>query len=111
MARRMKKATDAVKILHDRYIKGDPKRLASLESEREKAAIAAQIYDLRNKASLTQKQLADLVGTTQSVISRLEDADYRGHTLSLLERIATALHCRVEVRLLPDEPGYAYASS
>jgi len=98
-----------VKILHNRYVKGDAKRLASLESEREKAAIAAQIYDLRNKAGLTQKQLADLVGTTQSVISRLEDADYRGHTLSLLERIATALHCRVEVQLLPDKAGYVYA--
>jgi DNA-binding XRE family transcriptional regulator len=109
MAKRKRTTTDAVKILHNRYFKGDPKRLASLESEREKAAIAAQIYDLRNKASLTQKQLADLVGTTQSVISRLEDADYRGHTLSLLERIATALHCRVEVRLLPDKPGYVYA--
>jgi hypothetical protein len=101
MAKRKRTTTDAVKILHNRYFKGDPKRLASLESEREKAAIAAQIYDLRNKASLTQKQLADLVGTTQS--------DYRGHTLSLLERIATALHCRVEVRLLPDKPGYVYA--
>jgi DNA-binding Xre family transcriptional regulator len=111
MAKRKKTTTDAVKILHNRYFKGDPKRLASLESEREKAAIAAQIYDLRTKAGLTQKQLADLVGTTQSVISRLEDADYRGHTLSLLERIASALHCRVEVRLLPAKPGYAYASS
>lgn len=111
MAKRTRTTTDAVKILHKRYVKGDARRLASLESEREKAAIAAQIYDLRNKAGLTQKQLADLVGTTQSVISRLEDADYRGHTLSLLERIAYALHCRVEVRLLPEKAGYAYASS
>ena len=109
MAKRSKTTTNAVKILHKRYVKGDARRLASLESEREKAAIAAQIYDLRNKAGLTQKQLADLVGTTQSVISRLEDADYRGHTLSLLERIASALHCRVEVRLLPEKAGYAYA--
>ena len=109
MAKRRRTTTDAVKILHDRYVKGHPKRLASLESEREKAAIAAQIYDLRTKAHLTQKQLADLVGTTQSVISRLEDADYGGHTLSLLERLATALHCRVEVRLLPDKAGYAFA--
>jgi len=105
------KTTDAVEIIHKRFFAGRPKALRALESEREKAAIAAQIYNLRNKASLTQKQLADLVGTTQSVISRLEDADYRGHTLSLLERIATALHCRVEVRLLPDKAGYAYASS
>ncbi|MBP8304772.1 MAG: XRE family transcriptional regulator [Phycisphaerae bacterium] len=111
MAKRTRTTSDAVKILHRRYVKGDARRLASLESERERAAIAAQIYDLRNKAGLTQKQLADLVGTTQSVVSRLEDADYGGHTLSLLERIASALHCRVEVRLLPDQAGYAFASS
>lgn len=103
-----KKTTDAVAILHNQFIKGDPKRLASIQAEREKANIAGQIYDLRIQAGLTQKQLADLVGTTQSVISRLEDADYSGHTLSMLDRIAAVLHYRVEVRLVPDKKGYAY---
>ena len=71
-----KTTTNAVKILHNIFIKDDPKRLASLEEEREKLKIAGQIYDLRTQAGLSQAQLAKLVGTTQSVISRLEDADY-----------------------------------
>lgn len=44
------------------------------------------------------------MGTTQSVISRLEDADYEGHSLTMLQRIAEALHQKVEVRLIPTEP-------
>lgn len=85
MAKKKRTTNDAVKILHARYIKGRPKRLKSLKIEREKADIAAKIYELRTQAGLTQQQLAMRVGTTQSVISRLEDADYNGHTLNMLE--------------------------
>jgi predicted transcriptional regulator len=46
---------------------------------------------MRTEAGLTQERLAELVGTTQSVISRLEDSDYDGHSLSMLSRIAEAL--------------------
>ncbi len=95
--------TNAVKILHNIFIKDDPKQLASLKEEREKLDIAGQIYDLRTQAGLSQAQLAKLVGTTQSVISRLEDADYNGHSFNMLRRIASALHCRVEVRLVPEK--------
>ncbi|WP_165225447.1 helix-turn-helix transcriptional regulator [Aquisphaera insulae] len=67
------------------------------------AEVGRQIHDLRTKAGLTQAGLAKLVGTTASVISRLEDADYDGHSLSMLRRIARALDRRVEVRFLPLE--------
>ena len=63
--------------------------------------VAQQIHDLRRKAGLTQKQLADRIGTTQSVISELEDADYQGHSMAMLHRIAEALHNRVEIRFVP----------
>ena len=49
---------------------------------------------------MTQKQLADLIGTTQSVISRLEDADYEGHSLSMVSRIAEALERKLKVQLV-----------
>ena len=49
---------------------------------------------------MTQKQLAELVGTTQSVISRLEDADYEGHSLSMVNRIAKALDRRLIIQLV-----------
>lgn len=63
--------------------------------------IAKTIYDSRKEAGLTQAELANLVGSTQSVISQLEDADYEGHSLSMLNRIATALKKQVEVRFVP----------
>jgi ribosome-binding protein aMBF1 (putative translation factor) len=63
--------------------------------------VAQLIYDARTAAGLTQQQLADLIGTRQSVIARLEDADYRGHSLSMLARIADGLHRQLEVAFGP----------
>ena len=101
MKKKRKTTTDAVEILHQRYFKGKPAMLALLEEEQGNAAIGRGIYDLRAKAKLTQTQLAKLVGTTASVISRLEDADYSGHSLSMLRRIAAALGKRVDIRFVP----------
>jgi DNA-binding XRE family transcriptional regulator len=103
MNKKTRGTTDAVEILHRLFIKDDPERLAALEEEREKLQIAGQIYELRTQASLSQAELAKLVGTTQSVISRLEDADYEGHSLNMLRRIARALNCRLEVHFVPEE--------
>jgi predicted transcriptional regulator len=64
------------------------------------AEVAQLIHEVRSKAKLTQKQLAELVGTTQSVIARLEDADYEGHSLSMLQRIASAVNKRLKVRFV-----------
>ena len=95
-----KRTTDAVEVMHRRYFEGKPEMMALLDEERANLDIACKIYDLRNKGGLTQKQLAKLVGTTPSVISRLEDADYQGHSLSMLRRIAAALNKRVEIRFV-----------
>mgnify|MGYP001369079745 CR=1 FL=1 len=94
-----RKTTDAVEIL-DRMI-GEDRHLRHLADEAlVNAEVAQLIYDVRSKAKLTQKQLAELVGTTPSVIARLEDADYEGHSLSMLHRIAAALGQCVEIRFL-----------
>lgn len=50
---------------------------------------------------MSQRELAKRVGTTASVICRLEDADYEGHSLSMLRRIAAALDRRIEIRFVP----------
>jgi predicted transcriptional regulator len=91
----------ASKFLYDRYIIGDPRREEEYEEEVVNAEIARKIYQLRTKAGLTQQDLAKRVGTSKFAICRLEDADYEGHTLSMLRRIAGALGKRVEIRLLP----------
>jgi transcriptional regulator with XRE-family HTH domain len=75
--------------------------VAAFEEELSEAEIASQIYSLRKRAGLSQRQLAAKVGTTASVICRLEDSDYEGHSLSMLRRIATALGRTVKVVLVP----------
>ena len=107
---RQRKSTDAVEILHRRYIKGDPQREAALQAERVNAEVAAIVRDRRTEAGLTQEELAESVGTTQSVISRLEDADYEGHSLSMLQRIAYALKMRLKVSLVR-EPAVEYCGT
>ena len=64
--------TDATAILHRRYFAGKPEKLALLDAERANAAVAQEIRILREEAGLTQRDLARLVGTTASVICRLE---------------------------------------
>ena len=101
MAKTSKPVTDAVEILHRRFYEGKPARLKNLEEERANEEIARRILDLRTAAGLTQTQLARLVDTTASVICRLEDTDYEGHSLAMLRRIAGALNQRVEIRFVP----------
>jgi ribosome-binding protein aMBF1 (putative translation factor) len=101
MPRAKKKTSDAVKILHKKYYAGNRRRLVELERARQSAAVARAIYELRSKAGLSQRELARLVGTTASVICRLENDDYRGHSLTMLGRIATALDARLEIRFVP----------
>jgi ribosome-binding protein aMBF1 (putative translation factor) len=59
--------------------------------------LALLVREMREDADMTQAELAKKVGTTQSVIARLEDAEYIGHSLSMLERIASA--CGVKLKL------------
>lgn len=96
-----KPASPALKYLYDRYIGEDPHQRAAYEEHLNNAEIARQIHDLRTKACLSQRALAQRIGTTASVICRLEDADYNGHSLSILRRIGTALNQRLEVRFVP----------
>jgi len=59
--------------------------------------LALLVREMREDAELTQTELAKKVGTTQSVIARLEDAEYTGHSLTMLERIAAV--CGVGLKL------------
>lgn len=98
-----KEQKDAIQILHKRYIT-DEKRKASLEKERVNAEVARMIHELRVDAELSQQELADLIDTTQSVISRLEDDDYEGHSLSMLNKISKALNKRLTIVMKTNDP-------
>jgi len=99
-AKKRKPTTDAIEIIHRRHYEGHPQRMAELAEAKANDTVARRIDALRKRAGLTQQQLAKLVGTTTSVISRLENADYEGHSLAMLRRIATALNKRVELRFV-----------
>jgi DNA-binding XRE family transcriptional regulator len=101
MTKKSGATTDAVEIIQRRYFEGKPERLKILEEARADDEIARKIFELRTKAALTQSQLGKLIGTTASVICRLEDADYEGHSLAMLRRIAAALNQRIEIRFIP----------
>jgi ribosome-binding protein aMBF1 (putative translation factor) len=84
------KTSNAVEIL-DRIADNDLELKKLTDEARMNAKVAQMIYDARQKAGLSQTELAERIGTKQAVISRLEDADYEGHSLSMLFKIAVAL--------------------
>ncbi len=95
-----KKGTPASKVLA-KLTGDDPGLHVAVEEQTLNVRVAEMIHDARTSAGLSQAQLAKLIGTTQSVISRLEDADYDGHSPSMLQRIAAALHLKLDVRMVP----------
>ena len=106
MARRKRLATsDAAQILYRRYYEGRPERVKRLDEARANDSVARKLTTLRLQSGMTQRQLAHLVGTTASAICRLENADYEGHSLAMLSRIAAALDQRVELRFVPVSQG------
>jgi len=98
----MAKTSDALKIIDS--LTGNDPELEDLVREASLNAVVAQlIYEARASRGLTQKELADRIGTKQSAIARLEDADYDGHSLSMLQKIAGALNQKVEIKFLEIE--------
>ncbi len=66
--------------------------------------VALQIATLRQQAGLSQKELAHQLKTSQQQISRLESPGYEGHSLSMLRRVAKALHAHVRVVFEAENP-------
>src|SRR6185503_4947266 len=64
------------------------------------AAVADQVAERRQQRGLSQRELAELVGTTQSAIARLERGG-RPPRIDTLLRIANALDCELRVELRP----------
>ena len=94
------KTKDHLDQLIEAFVGGNPKRQAMLDQETISLESAQLVYQLRTKAGLTQRQLARKVGTTASVICRMEQADYDG-SLAMLRRITGALNQRLELRAVP----------
>ncbi|MGB5771713.1 MAG: transcriptional regulator [Crocosphaera sp.] len=87
----MTKTTNALDII-DNLIDGDPEMLEMIAEASLNAEIAQLIYEARMKANLTHQQLAELIKTEESVIVDLEEADYEGNALIMLQKIALLSH-------------------
>lgn len=69
----------------------DPKRRALYEEEAAKSELWLQLVVARRQAGLTQKQMAERIGVTQSQVARIEKAGYDSYTLNTLRRYVAAL--------------------
>jgi ribosome-binding protein aMBF1 (putative translation factor) len=96
--RKKRTATDALEVMDARF--GHlPGWKDGVQQERRKLAVGMLIRESREAQGLTQKQLAQRVGTSQSAISRIEDANYDKLMLETLYRIADALNLPLAIRL------------
>ena len=67
------------------------------EEESLKLRLAMQIMKLRKQRKFTQKRFAELMGTSQAAVSRIEKGNYEGFTLKTLQKIAEATHTDLEI--------------
>lgn len=88
----------------------DPAFAARFEQAGEAWDVALQLAALRQRAGLSQRELAKRLKTSQQHISRLESPGYEGHSLANLRKVAGALHARVRVVFEPEPPARVSAS-
>jgi len=62
--------------------------------------IISKLIEIRLKKNLTQKELAELLGTKQSGISRIENGGYIP-SMKLIRKIAEILDCELKIELVP----------
>jgi DNA-binding XRE family transcriptional regulator len=86
--------------IHREEILSDPESRKSYEEELKRLKTAHRIAELRRRRRLTQKQLAELLNTSQSVIARIENGG-QNISVNFLCRIAWALSCKLEISLKP----------
>jgi DNA-binding Xre family transcriptional regulator len=79
----------------------DPEFLKHFKEEQNALVLALKIAKLRKRKRLTQKRLAERMGTSQQAISRLEGGEYEGFTLATLEKVAKATHTHLKIDFVP----------
>lgn len=86
----------------------DPAFRARFEAADHAWDIMLQLAALHQARGLTQKEVAELLGTKQQAIARLEDPTYSGHSLSMVRRYAEALDASLDVVVVPAETANSY---
>jgi len=85
----------------EQLIHQSPTFQAQVEEELAAINVAQDLVALRESRGLSQAQLADRLGITQSAIAQLESARPKNVELRTLVRVATALGAHVDVSIRP----------
>lgn len=86
--------------LHDKHVTEDPAYRAAYDALEEEFALVNSMIQARSRAHLTQAQVAERMGTTESAVSRLESGRGRPNT-ETLKRYADAVGRRLRITLEP----------
>ena len=89
----------------DEWLK-DPEHKAAYDALEDEFALAGALIEARSKADMTQEQVAEAMGTTQTVIARLESGRTMPSTRTL-ERFAKATGTKLRISFEPGKPGLA----
>ncbi len=81
--------------MHDMWMK-DPAFVKACEETNLEFTLIRALIDKRIKEGMTQKILAEKVGTKQSSIARFESGMYNP-TISFIQKLATALDLKIKV--------------
>jgi ribosome-binding protein aMBF1 (putative translation factor) len=87
------------KTLRDRWLK-DPEVRKEYDALKTEFQLAEEIIKARAKARMTQAELARRIGTKSTAISRLESPNYGKASISMLKKVAQALGCELQIRLV-----------
>lgn len=105
MSNRKKPLTrPATQVLFDRIYRGKPQRIAELKRTREELTLGRKIRALREARGLSQAGVAKALHTKAPAISRIENADYDGHSLRILRKIADYFAQNLVVSFEPKRP-------
>jgi transcriptional regulator with XRE-family HTH domain len=96
----------SVKMVRFEDLKAELLSDPEVRAEYEALEPAYQVARLRILRGLTQAELADMVGTKQPSIARLESGT-KEPTMAFLRKVADALGYRLEVNLVPLEESRA----
>lgn len=88
------------KKLKDQWLK-DTEVRKEYEALGAEFQLAEELIKARTKAKVTQAELARRIGTKSTAISRLESPNYGKASISMLKKVAQALGCELQIRLVP----------
>ncbi len=102
-------------VLHDQkaFLEKNMKRNGfkeAYEELSEEYLLIRELLAARARAGLTQEDVAELMKTTKSAVSRLETAGKHAPSVTTLKKYAHAVGCHLEIKLIPDAPSTKHST-